>query len=240
MYSPPQNTAALRFRLHRKGFFERFPMEEIGVFGSFARGEAFRDIDFFVTAPLSLKRLRVLRVWLRAVLGCAVDIMPEQYANPVVLFRAKKELIILKKRENDLLHLLDILQAIVKIQHYSHNFKTAERFYEAEEQLYFNACLNLLARLGEKVKKLSDETQANYPKIAWAALRGYRNRLVHEYEGIDSLITFEIIQEELPRLKRQLQEVVRKGIAAKHFDEEELAFARKSTFYQRVDFEGLI
>ena len=50
----------------------------------------------------------------------------------------------LKDKNNDLLHLLSVIESIEKIKAYSHALETAEDFFEYNEQLNFNATLTLL------------------------------------------------------------------------------------------------
>ncbi len=49
---------------------------------------------------------------------------------------------------NDLMYCLNMLESIEKILLYAHNCDDAEEFYQLNEQLNFNATLNLLANLG--------------------------------------------------------------------------------------------
>lgn len=231
----------LRLLLHRGRVFDRFGLERIGVFGSFARGESFRDIDMLVshTEQPSLTRLLRFREWLEQQLACPIDVVIEELANPIVLHRAQKDLKMIKRSENDLLHLLDMLQAIAKVSYYARNFHTEWHFYEAEMQLYFNACLNLLARLGEKTNKLSDSLKTSYADIPWEQIRGYRNRLVHDYEGVNIAQTFEIIKVHLPDLQASLEKMVKQELQKGTFEREEFEVAKQSEFYALIDFTRL-
>ena len=64
--------------------------------------------------------------------------------------------------KNDLMYLLNILESIEKIILYSADFSDAESFYEHNEQINFNATLNLLANIGENTGKLSNELKQIY------------------------------------------------------------------------------
>ena len=73
----------------------------------------------------------------------------------------------LKNKKNDLLYLLNILESIIKIQLYTADTQDAEAFYQLNDQLNFNASLNLLTNIGESVTKISSDLKEEYPKISW-------------------------------------------------------------------------
>ena len=112
----------------------------------------------------------------------------------------------MSKRNAELL-LNDILQAVSKIQQYS-NCLDAELF--SREFMIFEATLYNFQVIGEAANQLSEETKAASPEIDWKKIKGYRNRLVHEYFGTDPFIVFEIIQSYLPQLKIQIQNILDK------------------------------
>lgn len=66
---------------------------------------------------------------------------------------------------NDLMYLLNILESIEKILIYSKDCSDAETFYELNDQLNFNATLNLFANIGENVNKISKELKLIYKDI---------------------------------------------------------------------------
>lgn len=59
----------------------------------------------------------------------------------------------LPNKKNDLLYLLNILESIEKIKLYVASSTDAEEFYQMNDQLNFNAALNLLANIGESASK---------------------------------------------------------------------------------------
>ena len=82
----------------------------------------------------------------------------------------------LKSINNDLVHLLGILNSIAKIKIYSEEQVSPEEFYKANNQLNFNACLNLLVNIGECANKLSDELKSKYKKVEWPKIIGLRKQ----------------------------------------------------------------
>jgi uncharacterized protein with HEPN domain len=62
--------------------------------------------------------------------------------------------------------------------------------------------------LGEAARHVPDEVVARHPEIEWAAVRGMRNNLVHEYFGADMQIVWATIQTDIPELIPKLKAVL--------------------------------
>lgn len=139
--------------------------------------------------------------------------------------------------KNDLVYLLRILESIEKIQIYSNQFTEPEEFFSANEQQNFNATLALLLNICEQSSKLSKQLTETYQQIKWKEIYGYRNRLAHDYTGIDQFITFEIIRNDLPVLKNDLTKIISEQLRNKNFDAEELNAARGSEYYRHIHFD---
>ncbi|MDR2584556.1 MAG: DUF86 domain-containing protein [Fibromonadaceae bacterium] len=141
-------------------------------------------------------------------------------------------------KENDLLYLLNILEYSGKIWKYTENIVSAEALYEYNEQLNLNASLTLLANIGENVGKISDELKQEYQGIEWQNIKDFRNKIVHDYAGIDIYIVFEIITEDLRKLKPEIEQIIAKKTEQKVFNIDELNLAKESVFYKHVDFSA--
>jgi predicted nucleotidyltransferase len=84
---------ALGKAIQSKRLLEKYGLDKIGVFGSFARGEKANDIDFYVESEnCDMKNLLGLKHDLEAITESDVDIMVKKYANPIVLHRARKDM----------------------------------------------------------------------------------------------------------------------------------------------------
>jgi predicted nucleotidyltransferase len=84
---------ALEKAVKRENILQKYKLEKIGIFGSFARGETANDIDFYIdTDTYDLKNLIALKNDLEKISGKPVDIMLKKYANPIVLHRAQKDM----------------------------------------------------------------------------------------------------------------------------------------------------
>lgn len=137
-----------------------------------------------------------------------------------------------------MVYLLRILESIEKINIYSQNFSKASEFFEVNEQQNFNASLALLLNIGEQASRISDELAEKYPSVAWDDIRKFRNRIAHDYTGIDTFITYEIIKNDLPVLLNTVSQIISEQLAAGIFDRKELEAANGNMYYRHVDFNA--
>lgn len=138
--------------------------------------------------------------------------------------------------KNDLLYLLRILESAEKIILYSDIYDNPSDFFSANDQKDFNGCLNLVAQIGEQSNKLSQTLINKYNQIDWIKIRGLRNRIVHDYTGIDVYIIFDIIKKSIPELKPKIVQIVKTELQNNNFDKDELAIAQTSPYLRHVDF----
>jgi len=73
--------------------FKKFKLSKVGIFGSTARGEVSNDIDILIEDDVDYQSLSLLRDELQRLTNKRVDIVIARYANPIVLHRAKKEIV---------------------------------------------------------------------------------------------------------------------------------------------------
>lgn len=63
------------------------------------------------------------------------------------------------------------------------------------------ACVFNLSQIGELVNKLDKEYLSKHHEIPWFEIRGLRNRIVHDYEGVNLNLIWEIIDVDIRILK---------------------------------------
>lgn len=59
--------------------------------------------------------------------------------------------------------------------------------------------------VGEAVKNLPADFKRKYPDIPWKKIAGLRDKLIHGYFGIDLKLVWEIVQNNLPLFKEQIE-----------------------------------
>ena len=72
--------------------------------------------------------------------------------------------------------------------------------FSADSKLV-EACVFNLSQLRELYKVADDSFTAAHPEIPWREMYGLRNRIVHDYEGVNLKLVWEIIQGDLPELE---------------------------------------
>ena len=112
----------------------------------------------------------------------------------------------MSKREAAL-YIEDILTSIEKIENYTQNM-SFEEF--CNDYKTIDAVVRNLSIIGEAVNNIPEETKEKYPNISWRGAIGMRNKVVHEYFGVDEEILWKTIRENLPNLKKQILEMDRK------------------------------
>ena len=68
------------------------------------------------------------------------------------------------------------------------------------------ACLTL-GNWVRRQNKIDEEYEEAHPEIPWRQIYGLRNRIIHDYEGINLKLIWEIIQDDLPELLKHLEKL---------------------------------
>jgi len=102
----------------------------------------------------------------------------------------------MSRRDSRLL-LGDILESAESIIDYTLNL-TYKEFINDKKTA--DAVIRNYEIIGEASNRLSDDIKAMLPKIEWGKIRGFRNKLVHEYFGIEYQIVWDTKSELLPEL----------------------------------------
>lgn len=71
------------------------------------------------------------------------------------------------------------------------------------------ACVRSLEIIGEAVKNLPDDYRTHNNKIDWKSIAGMRDKLIHDYFGIDYDIVWDVIQNKLPDLTREIRKTLK-------------------------------
>ena len=106
----------------------------------------------------------------------------------------------MSKRDAALL-IEDMRAAMDKIARYTAGMERAA-FLEDEKTV--DAVVRNLEIIGEASKQVPEDFKVLHPAVPWAQMAGLRNRIVHDYAGIDLELIWEIVQHSLPALRRQL------------------------------------
>ncbi|ACK68725.1 protein of unknown function DUF86 [Gloeothece citriformis PCC 7424] len=105
--------------------------------------------------------------------------------------------------KEDRVYLIHIRDCLKRIQSYTTGGKTA---FE-EQTIIQDAVLRNLEVMCESIKKLPPKWKASEPEILWDKIAGFRNRLAHEYLGIDLEVVWDVVENYLPPLERAIEAI---------------------------------
>jgi len=100
----------------------------------------------------------------------------------------------------------DILESIKEIREFTKGMDFEEF---SKDKRTVNAVVRSLEILGEAAKKIPSNMREKYPSIPWKRMSGMRDKLIHEYHGVDLEIIWTVVQEELPPLQPKIKEVLK-------------------------------
>ena len=100
-----------------------------------------------------------------------------------------------------------LLQHTAAILRYCQNCKQLSAF-EADSRRVEATVFNLM-QIGELAKtSLSDSIKEQITSIPWRQLYGMRNRIVHGYDGVNMLIVWQTVDEDIPQLHQELARIL--------------------------------
>ena len=104
--------------------------------------------------------------------------------------------------KDDLAYIEHILESISRILKYGKGLS----FQEFEDSdLIQDAVIRNFEIIGEATKNISSKLVLSYPEIPWKEMAGMRDKLIHDYMGIELSVIWKTIQEELPELESLLK-----------------------------------
>lgn len=108
-------------------------------------------------------------------------------------------------KRDTLLLLDDMLQSAQKIKRYTKDIDF-DSFVSDDKTM--DAVVRNFEIIGEAANRIDPDFRDKYPEIEWNRIRGFRNRIVHDYFGIDYEIVWEIIETYLDELSGSLSEII--------------------------------
>lgn len=102
-------------------------------------------------------------------------------------------------------YLSKTLEEIDTILEYSRNLTILQL---QQQPIVLDAIIFRMVQMSEHMDKISDDYKALHPEIEWLDIKGFRNRLVHDYGGVDLHFVYSAITEDIPKLRIQINAIL--------------------------------
>ncbi len=102
-------------------------------------------------------------------------------------------------------YLTHILAAIGNVESYTAGFSYPEF---AKNRLVSDAVVRNLEVIGEAVKNLPPDFKKEHKELGWKKIAGFRDIAIHHYFGVDLKIVWDIVKNEVPKLKGAVERIL--------------------------------
>jgi uncharacterized protein with HEPN domain len=104
-------------------------------------------------------------------------------------------------------YLTDILESIANIREFTRGLTCSEFTADKKTNLAVIRCLEVI---GEATKKIPADLRSQQPSLPWAEISGMRDKLIHDYFGVDLEIVWTTVENDLGLLEQSVVEILRK------------------------------
>jgi uncharacterized protein with HEPN domain len=112
----------------------------------------------------------------------------------------------MKPKERDyVLYLEDMLLSMIRIQEYTSNLTFQDFKWDYKT---VDAVLRNFEVIGEASKNVPKKLKTKYPELPWEEMYQLRNRVSHEYFGIDYEIIWDIVRTYLPKNQEEVARII--------------------------------
>jgi len=109
--------------------------------------------------------------------------------------------------KDNLVYIQHMLECIAKIEEYSNNI-TKKKFIEAS--IIQDAIIRQIEIIGEASKLISEDLKEKNKNIPWKDMVGMRDKLIHNYLGVDLEAVWETVKKDIPVLKKEIRKIIEK------------------------------
>lgn len=110
-------------------------------------------------------------------------------------------------KKNPIIYIEHIDASISKIKEYTNGIDEAGFLANS---LIQDAVIRNLEIIGEATKKLNEEFRATYSEVEWKKIAGMRDKLIHDYIGVDLWAVWAVVEISIPTLSLQIKTILTK------------------------------
>jgi uncharacterized protein with HEPN domain len=108
-------------------------------------------------------------------------------------------------KKNPIIYVEHISACISKIKEYTEVINENDFL---KNNLIQDAVIRNFEIIGEATKKLNDDFRAKYTEIEWKKIAGMRDKLIHDYIGVDLWAVWAVVENIIPTLHTQIEEIL--------------------------------